>query len=57
MSVAGQHDGPPTVLDGGRASAISNLVVRLMNQYTGRGPTRAVPTSRVTSSPYFCGTR
>lgn len=26
---------------GSRAAAISNLVVRLMSEYTGRGPTRA----------------
>lgn len=26
---------------GSRAAAISNLTVRLLNQYTGRGPTRA----------------
>lgn len=28
-------------LGGSRAAAISNLTVRLLNQYTGRGPTRA----------------
>ena len=31
-------DRPP---DGERAAAISNLVVKLVNEYTGRGPTKA----------------
>jgi len=28
-------------VDGARSAAISNLVVRLMSEYTGRGPTKA----------------
>jgi uncharacterized protein YbcI len=34
-------DSPATPQHGPRAAAISNLVVRLVRQYTGRGPTQA----------------
>jgi uncharacterized protein YbcI len=37
--VASDHAEHPT--NGAMASSISNMVVRLMTQYTGRGPTRA----------------
>ena len=32
---------PGASLNGSKAAAISNMVVRLMSEYTGRGPTRA----------------
>ncbi len=34
-------DSPATPQHGPRAAAISNLVVRLVREYTGRGPTQA----------------
>jgi uncharacterized protein YbcI len=34
-------DTPPTPSGGPKSAAISNLTVRLLSQYTGRGPTKA----------------
>ncbi len=39
MSVVPPDEEAPT--DGARAAAVSNLLVRLLAEYTGRGPTRA----------------
>jgi uncharacterized protein YbcI len=34
-------DDAPRIAGGSKAAAISNLTVRLLSQYTGRGPTKA----------------
>lgn len=38
--MTGTHTAPPTA-GGSKSAAISNLTVRLLSQYTGRGPTKA----------------
>ena len=35
------NDSPTELPQGSKSAAISNLVVRLVSEYTGRGPTRA----------------
>jgi uncharacterized protein YbcI len=46
-----------TTIAGSKAAEISNMVVRVTSQYTGRGPTKARTMSTMIWSPSSCRTR